>query len=377
MLSWTDIEQMLVSGNLYTEREWLEYKEAKNDIPKTMWETYSAFANQSGGFIILGVSEKEELHISGVNKAEQIQELIFTQSRSKEKVSAALLSDRNVRCFTIKDKQVIVIYVPRAEEADRPVHLNQDLRRSYIRLKTGDHKLNDGELRSMISNATSKNRDGKILPQSDLNYLNLDTLNKYRNLLKAQKDSEPLLLLSDEDLLARIGAIAIDIETGQKRITYAGLLLFGKGHIIKNFLKHFFFEYYETSEKNSRYDLRITDFDIEEGNLLEFYWKIAPLLTSLGKDTHFKLDNLTRTEENEITKSLREALVNAIAHADYFNDSRHLKIVKTQNQICFENAGTMLVDIQHAIVGNRSECRMVLFIIFYAVWVYVNVKDKE
>ena len=72
MLSWTDIEQMLVSGNLYTEQEWLEYKEAKNDIPRSMWETYCAFANQSGGFIILGVSEKEELHISGVNKAEQI-----------------------------------------------------------------------------------------------------------------------------------------------------------------------------------------------------------------------------------------------------------------------------------------------------------------
>lgn len=198
MLSWADIEQMLVSGNLHTEQEWLEYKEAKNDIPKSMWETYSAFANQSGGFIILGVSEKEGLHILGVNNAEKIQELIFTQSRSKEKVSAALLSDGNVRCFTIKDKQVIVVYVPKAEETDRPVHLNQDLRRSYIRLKTGDHKLNDGELRSMISNATSKNRDGKILPQSDLNYLNLDTLNKYRNLLKAQKASEPLLLLSDE-----------------------------------------------------------------------------------------------------------------------------------------------------------------------------------
>ncbi len=83
-----------------------------------------------------------------------------------------------------------------------------------------------------------------------------------------------------------------------------------------------------------------------------------PLIQELGKDKHFKLDNLTRTEENEITDGLREALINAITHADYFNNVRHLKVIKTKdNKLIFENAGVMLVDIPTAIAGQRLECR--------------------
>lgn len=196
------------------------------------------------------------------NDIEQIQELIFTQSRSKEKVSAALLKNDDVRCFDVQGKQVVVIYVPKAEAAQRPVHLNQDFRCSYVRLKTGDHKLNDSELRSFLSSYTHKDFDGHILPHSTLEHLNLGSLNKYRNLLKAHNPSSPLLVLSDEEFIERINIWGIDIAENKQGLTNAGLLLFGKGNIIKSVFKHFFFEYAEKSEKNHRYDLRITDFDL-------------------------------------------------------------------------------------------------------------------
>ena len=44
--------------NLKFEGVDLEYKKAKNSLPESFWETYSAFANTNGGKIILGIDEK-------------------------------------------------------------------------------------------------------------------------------------------------------------------------------------------------------------------------------------------------------------------------------------------------------------------------------
>ncbi|ACA32135.1 hypothetical protein [Histophilus somni] len=67
-----------------------------------------------------------------------------------EKASCALLNSDDVRQFGIQGKTVIAVYVRKAETTQRPVHLNQDYRRSFIRLNTGDHRLNDSELRSFL-----------------------------------------------------------------------------------------------------------------------------------------------------------------------------------------------------------------------------------
>ena len=52
-------QQIMKLLNIGENRE-VEFKESKNKLPKSLWETYSSFANTKGGFIILGIKEEKK-----------------------------------------------------------------------------------------------------------------------------------------------------------------------------------------------------------------------------------------------------------------------------------------------------------------------------
>lgn len=58
----------------YKENNRLEAKAAAVGLPKSLWATYSAFANTNGGIILLGVTEdaQHQLHVEGVNDADAL-----------------------------------------------------------------------------------------------------------------------------------------------------------------------------------------------------------------------------------------------------------------------------------------------------------------
>jgi len=56
----------------------IECKEAENNVPRSVYESYSAFANTKGGYAILGVKEgkkkfcsEERFMVQGIKNAER------------------------------------------------------------------------------------------------------------------------------------------------------------------------------------------------------------------------------------------------------------------------------------------------------------------
>ena len=119
------IDQLLANG----ERVTLECKKARKDVPHSLWETYSAFANTDGGIILLGIDENlKEKDISkrftviGVEDAAKIRTDIWNTLNSCEKVITSLLRDEDINTFSYDGKDVVVIHVPRATYEERPVY---------------------------------------------------------------------------------------------------------------------------------------------------------------------------------------------------------------------------------------------------------------
>ena len=109
----------------YKESNRLEAKAAQGGLPRSIWETISAFANTNGGMIVLGAKERKEgtLEVSGLSNADKMLDDFWNAAHSSDKLYPCVLADRDVRIEGVEGAQLIVIDVPRADKHLRPVYV--------------------------------------------------------------------------------------------------------------------------------------------------------------------------------------------------------------------------------------------------------------
>lgn len=144
----------------YKENNRIEAKKATGGLPKSIWETYSAFANTYGGVILLGVEEMEDksLHPVNLTDPEDLVDEFKDMLNNPQKVSINILSDKDITIETVKGCKIVVINVPKAQTCDRPVYIdNNPYRGTYRRYGDGDCRCTAAEVREMIRKAFLQN----------------------------------------------------------------------------------------------------------------------------------------------------------------------------------------------------------------------------
>jgi ATP-dependent DNA helicase RecG len=334
-------------------------RDGKGALPKDLWETYSAFSNTSGGDIFLGLKEKRNhrFELIGVGYPEKIIDEFWNNLNNPQKTNVNVVRAHQVRIVQIDGKSLIQIHVPRATRQQRPVYINGNpLKGTYRRFHSGDALQDEHVMRRMLAEQQEKSRDEQILKGFSLDDLDKESVQIYRHLLSAHKNSHPWLGLNDRDFLTCLGCWRHDRDTQDEGLTLAGLLMFGHHRPIHDALPNYFLEYQEQSANTeSRWLDRLVPDGTWTGNLLDFYHHVIRKL-EVDLKIPFAIRNNVRRDDTLIHQALREALINCLVHADY-SDRTSIKVVKSTEGFVFRNPGLMRIPAEIALEGGESDCR--------------------
>lgn len=366
LLEYMKIEKKTVKAALLKgERVMLECKLAKAEVPKSVWETYSAFANTIGGLILLGVEEHKKetdpakrFEIKGVDNCQKIV-TDFWNTVNSEKVNENILVDSDVETVNMDGAQIVCIHVPQADWRAKPIYLNGNVYKgTYKRNNEGDYHCTEAQVKAMIRDANDEGNDSLLMRHYGMEDIDEESLRQYRTEFRTANQDHIWNKYDDKKFLTSFGAYSIDKETGEEGLTLAGLLMFGTGLAVRERLSNFRMDYVDMSHLvgDERYHDRLTYDGRWENNVYQFLNRVLPKFTS-DLPRPFRMEGLKRIDDTPQHKAVREAFTNAIIHADVFLPGGVLRIDKYDDRLVLRNPGTLRLPIEKIYDGGTSRAR--------------------
>ncbi|MCG7932638.1 MAG: putative DNA binding domain-containing protein [Candidatus Thiodiazotropha lotti] len=335
-------------------------RDGKGALPKTFWETYSAFANTHGGDVFLGLKERKDksFELEGIEDPQKVMDELWTGLNNPQKVSGNILRERWVKVLEIDGKHILQVHVPQAPRKQKPVYIKGNpITGTYRRYNSTDQHQSEEAVRRMLAEQVEESRDSEILKGYGIDDLAFESLSAYRQIYVNRQPDHPWNQNDAQEFLYNIGAWGKDREAGHSGLTRAGLLMFGRLRAIKEAFPNYMLDYQERPEAKTeaRWVDRFTLDGSWSGNLFDFYRQVIRKLTADLK-VPFQMEGDQRLDDTPVHKALREALVNTLVHADYSGRASIL-VVKRPDMFGFRNPGLMRVPVDIAISGGESDCR--------------------
>lgn len=330
MLDFSRLEQ-------YRENNRIEAKKALGGLPKSIWETYSAFANTLGGVILLGVIETTDKSFDSVNlpDPDSLIREFWRIINDPLKVSVNILAAKDVYVEEVNGDRIIVIKVPRADRADKPVYVDNDIRNTYQRSGEGDYRCTYEEYQAMMRDAAIQSPDIHLVRGMGLDALNSESIRSFRQRMKLYRPGHMWERLDDEAFLQKIGAVGKN--DGLLHPTSAGLLMFGNREDILRAYPNYALTYREQLDTKGNWEEAPWS-----GNVYEFYY--------------WAYNKLQQNAKKPARQALREALANCLVNADY-HGSGGIIVSKGYQEITLSNPGSFRVPLDTAKSGGVSDPR--------------------
>ncbi len=309
-----ELLELVKTGEGYT----LEFKEG---LSSSLSKEICAFANASGGKIILGIKDNGD--IAGFNLTNAIKSQIQDAARN---------IDPSLPINVEKVSDMAVIYIPEGKE--KPYFSGGHC---YLRQGSNSQQLKRDEIRGFFQKENLIQFDRKANPDFDSKDFNIEAFDQF--IKKTKIDNS----LSQEHVLKNIGLIT------ENKLNNAGVLFFSK-NIGKYFLNAIIgCVLYAGKTKTKILDKQELEIDFVSNlnNAVQFSLR--------NLRTEYIIEKIEREEKLEIPEEiLRELIVNAMVHRDYFSNARVL-IEIFSDRVEISNPGGLLFDKSE--FGKRSLAR--------------------
>jgi len=293
----TSLEQLNRWLAAPSEDEHLEFKEGKNRYDFEELVKYcAALANEGGGKIILGITDKKPRRVVG------------SRAFSKLERTKAGLIDRlhlrvDVEKFDHPNGPVIIFHVP-----PRPIGTAVQYKGAYWMRGGDDLVPMTPDMLKRIFDEAGPDFSAEICHEANMLDLNHEAIQRFRALWRRKSRNEALDSLTDEQLLSDAELL---VDHG---VTYAALILLGTHKAVGRHLAQaeVIFEY-RASEASLTSQQRV---EFRQG-FFQFYDELWNLINLRNEVQHFR-DGLFIWDIATFNEAVvREAILNAVSHRNY------------------------------------------------------------
>lgn len=323
----------------------IEAKRA-SQIDRSVMETVVAFSNEpglGGGHLLLGVERDPEdlfgtsYRVVGMPDPDKLQSELASQCAS--------MLNRPVRprisVETLRGKPVLVVFVPEAAAAEKPIYLSRLglPRGAYRRVGSTDQEGSEDDLVGLYAGHQVETFDGAVLPDTDIADIDPAALQDYRRLRQRANASAEELTWDDDSLLRALGAAVR--QGNDLRPTVAGLLLFGTAQALRRCFPMMRIDYIRVPGRQWVEDPehRFDTLEIRAPLLSAIRRAEGAVRDELMQSFSLPEGALAREDEPALPlRVIREAIVNAVMHRSYRIHGA-IQIIRYANRLEVRNPG--------------------------------------